>query len=101
MTRLACAALLTCLMLPAAAPAQLAEVICDDRARLEQRLATVQGATRQGQGLRGPDTVLEIWVAPDSGDWILVQSYSSGTACIVAMGESWEAVPAPARADPA
>ena len=44
MTRLACAALLTCLMLPAAAPAQLAEVICDDRARLEQRLATVQGA---------------------------------------------------------
>ena len=48
------------------------------------------GAQRQGGGVRGPDAVVEIWTVPSTGEWTLVQSYASGRACIVAMGENWE-----------
>jgi hypothetical protein len=80
---------LLCAAAPAAA-AGLGEVTCDDSARLESRLAQVMGAAKQGEGLRGPDAILQVWIVPRSGDWTLVQSYANGTSCIVAMGEHWE-----------
>jgi hypothetical protein len=49
------------------------------------------GAERQGSGLRGPETLLEIWVSHQNGDWVIVQNYANGTSCIVAMGAHWEA----------
>jgi hypothetical protein len=78
---------------PAVAESPIAEVICVPRAELVQRMA---GAEVSGSGLRDTETVLEVWTRA-SGDWTLVQSYADGTACILAMGESWEAViPPPA-----
>jgi hypothetical protein len=78
---------------PAAADGPIAEVLCAPRAELVQRLA---GAAVTGAGLRDTETVLEVWTKA-SGDWTLVQSYPNGTACILAMGEAWEAVlPPPA-----
>lgn len=99
MTR--CLALFTLLLTgaPFGASARLADVICDDRARLENRLTTVQGVSKQGQGLRGPDAVMEVWIDRASGDWALVQSYANGTSCIVAMGEHWQVLELPT--DPA
>ena len=52
------------------------------------------GAERQGMGLRDPDTMLEVWVNPRDGEWMIVQNYANGTSCIVAMGEHWETGPA-------
>jgi hypothetical protein len=78
---------------PVAAESPIAEVICVPRAELAQRLA---GAKVAGSGLRDSEAVLEVWTKA-SGDWTLVQSYANGTACILAMGEAWEAViPPPA-----
>ncbi len=78
---------------PAAADGPIAEVICFPRAELEQRMT---GASVTGAGLRDTETVLEVWTKA-SGDWTLVQSYPNGTACILAMGEAWEAaIPPPA-----
>ena len=51
------------------------------------------GAERQGTGLRDPETLVEIWITPSNGDWLIVQNYTNGTSCIVAMGEYWEATP--------
>ena len=81
-----------CLMINgvAVAKAQLADVHCDDSHRIEQRLERVMGAIRQGQGLRDPETILQVWVVPGSGEWTLVQTYANGTACIVAMGAHWQ-----------
>jgi hypothetical protein len=76
---------------PVAAETPLAEVICVPRAELVQRM---QGAEVAGAGLRDAETVLEVWTRA-SGDWTLVQSYANGTACILAMGEAWEAVVPP------
>ena len=42
-------------------------------------------------GLRGPEQVMELWTGAD-GDWTLVVTYASGTSCIVAMGQDWQAV---------
>ena len=76
--------------LSAMAHAQMADVKCDDSARLRHSLTQVLGAERQGIGLRDPDTTLEIWVTHASGDWVIVQNYANGTSCIVAMGAHWE-----------
>ncbi|WP_238367770.1 hypothetical protein [Mesobacterium pallidum] len=77
-------------LIPQPGAARLEEVICDDTARLEQQLTTRQGAEKAAFGMRGPDALLEVWIAPRTGDWTLVQAYANGTSCIVAMGENWE-----------
>lgn len=72
------------------APARIAEVICDQRDELRERLQMQYGAQMMGQGVRDPDTVIEIWSTPSTGAWTLVQSYANGRACILAMGVNWE-----------
>lgn len=82
---------------PAVAQTQTADVTCDDSARLERMLSTVMRAERRALGLRGPETLLEVWIDPRTQDWTLVQTYTNGTSCIIAMGEHWEDLtPAPA-----
>jgi len=88
-TRFTLAALALC-CLPATSYARMADLSCDDSARIKQMLKQTMGAERQGLGLRDPDTVLEIWVTPKHGDWTIVQNYANGTSCIVAMGEHWQ-----------
>lgn len=80
-----------CVTVPTLADAKLSDVSCDDRARLHSMLNEVLGAQRQGMGLRDPETMLEVWVSPRDGEWMIVQNYANGTSCIVAMGEHWEA----------
>ncbi|WP_146173094.1 hypothetical protein [Sulfitobacter mediterraneus] len=60
-------------------------------------LSTVMHAERRALGFRGPETLLEVWIDPRTQDWTLVQTYTNGTSCIIAMGEHWEDLtPAPA-----
>ncbi|MEP2655321.1 MAG: hypothetical protein ABJH07_06080 [Sedimentitalea sp.] len=83
----------TCLLVcPQIVAAELSDFACDDRARLQYQLSDVLGAKKQGQGLRGPDAVIEVWTEPHSGDWTMIQNYANGTSCIVAMGEHWEMI---------
>lgn len=86
-----------CMFTPALAEAQMSDVSCDDSTRIAHMLTNVLGAERRGTGLRDPETLLEIWVTRQTGDWMIVQSYPNGTSCIIAMGEHWEGViPGPA-----
>ncbi len=88
----------TLMALPALAQADLADLSCDDSARMTQTLQDVIGAQRQGLGLRDPETILEVWVTARTGDFLIVQSYSNGTSCIVALGAHWEGeLPTPAQ----
>ena len=70
---------------------KIAEVICEETVRMEQRLSRRLGAERQAMGLRGPEQVMELWTE-QNGDWTLVVTYATGTSCIVAMGENWQAL---------
>ncbi len=85
--------ILCCILLagPVQAQGPIAEVICAPRVEIMARL---KGAELAGAGLRDAEALLEVWRRP-SGDWTLVQSYANGMACILAMGEGWEAAPAP------
>jgi len=67
----------------------IAEVICATGDDMTRRLTQDFGETRHALGLRGPGQVMEIWTG-EGGDWTMVVRYSSGRACIVAMGEHWE-----------
>lgn len=79
------------LLAPQAVQAQrLSDIICDDTARMKRQLTEVVGAERHGFGMRSPETVIEVWITPHSGEWTLVQTYANGTSCVVAMGEQWE-----------
>ncbi|MCO6383426.1 hypothetical protein [Oceanicola sp. 502str15] len=90
MTRAMLTIALTLAPLTATAGGPLGDVFCDDRARIVEKLESRFGATLAGRGLRGPDAFIEFWVTQASGDWTMVQNYTDGRACIVAMGESWE-----------
>ena len=79
-----------CITVPALASAAMSDVSCDDSARMRLMLTENLGAERQGMGLRDPETMLEVWVSPRDGEWMIVQNYANGTSCIVAMGEHWE-----------
>ena len=80
-----------CIAVPNLASAKMSDVSCDDSARMISMLTEVLRAERQGMGLRDPETMLEVWVSPRDGEWVIVQNYANGTSCIVAMGEHWEA----------
>lgn len=74
---------------PALASSPIAEVICADKSRLENRLTRQMGASRHSIGIRSPEQIMEIWT-DKKGDWTLVIAYASGQSCIVAMGEDWQ-----------
>ena len=78
--------------LPAPASTPLAEIVCEERDLLLQRFARAKGAERQGHGMRGPDAIVEVWAVPSTGAWTMVQTYANGIACVVAMGDHWEAL---------
>ena len=82
--------LLTVLAIAPEAQAQVAEIVCDGRDRMVARLEGMYDASVAGMGLRGPDVVMELWASAATGDWALVQTYTNGQSCIVAMGENWE-----------
>lgn len=85
-------ALISLMILAAAtgAQARIDTLYCEPRDTLRELLTSEYGAEMTGQGVRGPDVILEIWAVPDDGSWTLVQTYANGQACIVAMGEHWE-----------
>ena len=81
--------------IPAAVASPIAEVICAPSAELTDRLEHQFGESLRAQGLRDPETMLEVWSSDLTGRWTLVMSYASGRSCIVAMGEHWDQIPAP------
>lgn len=75
---------------PAYAIDPIASVICAHRDDMLRRLEVEYGASRQGWGLRGHGSVMEVWSVPATGAWTLVQTYADGRSCIVAFGDGWE-----------
>lgn len=75
---------------PALAVSPIAEVVCSPRDEMVKTLRQQFGEQQTGLGTRGPETVMEVWTSPRSGDWTLVMTYADGRSCIVAMGENWQ-----------
>jgi hypothetical protein len=83
------AILLLCLPGAAGAAGRLDDAWCAPRDTITQALATRDGAVKQGQGVRDPDSLMELWANGDGG-WTLVVTYADGHACVVGQGEAWD-----------
>lgn len=71
-----------------------AQQVCTMRADLVKMLGDKYKEQPSGQGLVGDRAMLEVYVS-DKGTFTIVSSYPNGVACIIAAGNSWEAMERP------
>ena len=74
-----------------AAPAS-AQVICSERGKFIERLATRYHEAPVAMGLAANGSVVEV-LASDSGTWTIIVTTPAGRSCVVASGEAWGDVP--------
>lgn len=67
---------------------------CAPHDRVIARLATRYGEVRQAFGLAGNDQVIEIFSSAETGTWTIIITGADGTSCLVAAGDSFEALAA-------
>ncbi|RME16820.1 MAG: hypothetical protein D6801_04695 [Alphaproteobacteria bacterium] len=60
--------------------------ICGTRADMAYRLGAIEGEGRLAIGLAG-DRLIELFVAPETGNWTILVTSPEGRSCLVATGE--------------
>ncbi len=68
---------------------------CAPRDRIVERLNETYGETRQAVGLAGNNTMMELFASDSTGSWTITATLPSGLTCLVASGQSFEAVKDP------
>lgn len=63
---------------------------CADRARVLDMLDTGYGENRLSIGLGANNTVMEVFVSPETGTWTITETSTEGRTCILASGQSFE-----------
>ncbi|MGL5011386.1 MAG: hypothetical protein ACRC6I_16015 [Paracoccaceae bacterium] len=76
---------------------------CAPRDALVAHLTEKYGETRQGMGLAGPETMMELYASAETGTWTITMTLANGTMCMVASGQGYEklAEELPTRGEPA
>ncbi|MBE0412023.1 hypothetical protein [Yoonia sp.] len=77
-------------MLLAANQANAQTQTCADHNTVVARLAEHFGESRQSIGLRDDDSVVEIFVAMETGSWTITQTRPGGPTCLVAAGQAFQ-----------
>ncbi len=90
------AALLIALALPVAAQ----QLPCADRDTVIERLASEFAEHPVALGIANDGSVVEVLSSATRGGWTLIVTRPDGTACMIAAGENWEAIPKIASFDP-
>ena len=65
---------------------------CAPREVVVDRLATGYGETRQSMGLGAQGAVVEVFASDDTGTWTITVTMPNGMTCLVASGQSFEAL---------
>lgn len=65
---------------------------CGPRTAVVDRLANGYGETRQSIGLGTNNAVVEVFASQESGSWTITVTTPNGLTCLVASGQSFEAV---------
>lgn len=86
-----------------AAQAGFAASPCNPRADVLAHLASKYGETRRAIGLASANQVMEIFANAESGTWTITVTQPDGVTCLVASGQSFEALAEslPAKGEPA
>ncbi len=65
---------------------------CAPRQMVLEQLADKYGETRQSIGLGTNNAVVEIFASPETGTWTITVTTPDGQTCLVASGQSFEAL---------
>lgn len=68
-----------------------AETLCAQHDKLVTLLESKYGEQRSGYGLAGVSAMLEVFVS-EKHTFTIISTHPNGFSCIVAAGDSWEAV---------
>lgn len=66
-----------------------AQQMCVKRDAFVGSLTKKSGYYFGGGGMQSPESMLEVWVAPDTHTRVALVTKPNGTGCIVAFGEHW------------
>ncbi|MEL6702373.1 MAG: hypothetical protein AAFO58_11960, partial [Pseudomonadota bacterium] len=67
---------------------------CADRDTVLAKLSGEFGETRQSVGVAANNSIVETFANADSGSWTITVTLPNGTMCLVASGQSFEALAA-------
>jgi hypothetical protein len=84
---------------PAAADPLTAQPACQSRDDISQLLTQRFDEVPTALGLQSNGHLIQVFVSKDGQTWTIVTTRPDGISCIVALGQHWQAVDAPA-ADP-
>ncbi|SPF77824.1 hypothetical protein [Pseudoprimorskyibacter insulae] len=65
---------------------------CADRAQVVERLAQTYGETRRSIGLGHDNSMMEVFASDITGSWTITVTQPDGMTCLVASGQSYEAM---------
>ncbi len=65
---------------------------CGQRAAVIERLTGTFGETRHGIGLATGNAVMEVFASATTGSWTIIVTLADGRTCLIAAGESYEAL---------
>ena len=69
-----------------------AQARCAPRPVVIERLARGYGETRRSVGLAANNALVEVFASDQSGSWTIISTAPGGLTCLVASGQSFEAV---------
>ena len=70
----------------------MAQTACSTRAEFIDRFANRYAENPVAMGLASSGGVVEV-LASENGTWTLLVTMPNGFSCVIAVGESWEALP--------
>lgn len=68
---------------------------CAARDSVIERLASKYGESRQSIGMAPKGRVIEVFASLETGTWTITVTLPDGTTCLVASGQSYEALDEP------
>ena len=78
------------LLFGCAAPAS-GQTVCGDRAEIVAKLESRYQEFATAVGI-SENNIVELFLS-ESGSWTILLSFPTGTTCLIAAGEEWQAVP--------
>ncbi|MEM9438788.1 MAG: hypothetical protein AAGA15_17305 [Pseudomonadota bacterium] len=76
----------------AAGPSVSQTANCAARETVIERLASRYGESRQSVGMAANQTLMEVYANAGTGSWSLLVTLPNGNTCLVASGNSYEAM---------
>ncbi len=76
-----------------------AQTVCGERAKFIEMLGMKYLEQPVSMGLTSTGAVIEVLTSP-KGSWSILLTDPTGSTCMVAAGDTWEAVPRPVAGEP-